>query len=182
MKRKILFIGLIFGLVVFGLSFVNSNVYSQEDPIKIPFRDRNGDGINDLIQSYMGARILNRIQQRQELGNLSEEERQELREKRQNMTEEERQKLFEGRKQLLEDWEGMDLEERQKMLEGKFNEMVDTDNDGTPDTKLGALFQNRNFRMFDKDGSGKPDMTREEFRERMKEMRAKRLQGQEPKN
>ena len=184
MKRKIYFSALIFAFVVFGgTAFVNNNTYSQEAPAaEIPFFDHDGDGINDLIQNYRGIAILNRIERRQELKSMNNEEKQELRDKWQKMTEEEREQLREERMQLCEDWENLSIEEKQKQFEEKFNEMVDTDNDGTPDTKSGYLFQNHRFRIFDGDRDGKQDVAREEFRERIKEMREQRMQEREPKN
>ena len=160
MYQKYYTMALILGLVLVGFAFLGGNVYAQENPgdiLEIPFIDRDSDGINDMLQHAWALRILDRIERRQEFQNLSDEEKQALRDQRQNMTEEERQAFREERQAKHEQWLNMTEEERAQLLNEKFNQMVDTDNDGVADTKLGTLLQDRKFRVLDEDGDGMPD-------------------------
>ena len=91
------------------------------------------------------------------MNNLTDEEKEAYREACLNMTEEERLALMAERQNLREEWLNMTLEEREQYLTEKFNEMIDTDNDGVADTKIGELVNNRQFGFVDEDGDGKPD-------------------------
>lgn len=160
MYRKFFYPAIIIGLLFAGFMMAGGNSYSQEVPgeiLEIPFIDRDSDGINDMLQHAWALRILDRIERRQNFQNLSDEEKQALREQRKNMTDEERRAFREERLALREQWLNMTEEERAQLLNEKFNQMIDTDNDGVADTKLGTLFQDRKFRVIDEDGDGVPD-------------------------
>ncbi|MFC1558118.1 hypothetical protein ACFL40_02055 [candidate division KSB1 bacterium] len=164
MKHKTYYLSLILGIALLGLAFIGNTVYAQETPgenLEIPYIDRNGDGVNDLLASGRAIGLLNRIQKSQQMKNLTDEEKAAMREEHLNMTEEERQAFMAERQaerqNLREEWLNMTLEERQVFLTEKFNEMIDTDNDGVADTKIGELFNNRQPGFIDEDGDGKPD-------------------------
>ena len=160
MKHKIFYPAFILGVALLGFAFTGNTVYAQETPaenFEIPFIDRNGDGVNDLLASGRSIGLLNRIQRNPQMNNLTDEEKEAYREACLNMTEEERQALMAERQSLREEWLNMTLEEREQYLTEKFNEMIDTDNDGVADTKIGELVNNRQFGFVDADGDGKPD-------------------------
>ena len=158
MKHKIFYLTIILGISLLG--FAGNTVYAQSTPaenLEIPFFDRNGDGVNDLLTSGRAIGLLNRIQRSRQMNNLTDEEKKAIREAHLNMTVEEKQALMAERQNLLKEWLNMTVEEREQLLTEKFNQMIDTDNDGVADTKLGELFNKRRFGFIDKDGDGKPD-------------------------
>ena len=135
-----------------------------EDPgIEIPFIDRDGDGINDLVQNGWGLRFMERYKKRQQLWDQLNIE------------------IIRGEEGLMVDTDGdgvADISFRDYMKD-KMDELIDTDGDGVPDTPLRDYLGNR-FKGFDRDGDGLPDdFGREEFRRLVQEMRQWRQEVRE---
>ena len=129
--------------------------------IEIPFIDRDGDGINDLLQNGWGLRFLGRYKKRQELWEKFNIE---------IVLDED------GKRMVDTDGDGIgDVLCREYMKE-KMNELIDTDGDGVPDTPLREHLRRR-FQSFDRDRDGLPDdFSREEMRAFMNQMREWRKQ------
>lgn len=108
--------------------------------IDIPFIDKDGDGINDLLQNGWGLRFLNRYNQRQDLWNLLNIE------------------IIKGENGLMVDTDGDGVGDIafKDFMKSKMDELIDTDGDGTPDTPLKDLL-GRRFKGLDHDGDGLPD-------------------------
>jgi hypothetical protein len=145
-------------LSLLALFFLSGSLSAQEpdqDPPEIPFIDRDGDGINDLLQHGWGLRFLERYQ------------------KRQLIWEQLNVEIIRGEDGLMVDTDGDgigDISFRDFMKE-KMDELIDTDGDGVPDTPL-REYLGRRFRAFDRDGDGFPDdISREQMREHLRQMR-----------
>jgi hypothetical protein len=156
-------------IIFFGLLFVNYGLWAQEenslDPqndtdIQLPFIDRDGDGINDLLQNGWGLRFMNRYKQRQALWDQLNAEI-----------------VGEGKDRLVDlDGDGVGDVSLRDFLRSKMDELIDTDGDGEADTPLKEILKRR-FQSFDRDGDGLPDeFTGEEMRERMKNIQEWREQ------
>ena len=160
MKKKNFSLLLMSLMFVTALFFLVSDVSAQEpDPepgdLDIPFIDRDGDGINDLLQNGWGLRFMQRYRKRQELWDLLQVE------------------IIRGEGGPMVDTDGDgvgDIPFREFMKE-KMDELIDTDGDGVPDTPIRDYLGGR-FRSFDHDGDGLPDdFSREEMREHLRRMR-----------
>ncbi len=139
--------------------FLSDGLLAQEpDPfpdVEIPFIDRDGDGINDLLQHGWGLRFMERYK------------------KRQLVWEQLNVEIIKGEDGIMVDTDGNgvgDISVRD-FLKEKMDTLIDTNGDGTPDTAL-KDFLGRRFKAFDKDGDGIPDeISKEEFKEIMKKMK-----------
>jgi hypothetical protein len=122
--------------------------------IEIPFVDRDGDGINDLLQNGWGLRFMNRYKKRQQVWEQLNVE------------------VVRGDQGMMVDTDGdgvgdVSMRDYMKSIMGK---LIDTDGDGIPDTPL-KNYLGRRFKAFDKDGDGLPDeISREEMRAQMQQM------------
>ena len=167
MSKKVIMIVIITGFILLGTAFKIGNLQAQENEtnkpvreqlrdlgVNIPFIDRDGDGINDLLQKGWGLQFLNRYR------------------KRQALWEELNAKVVEGESKLVaSDGDGVGDIPFPEFLRVKMKEMVDTDKDGKPDTMLGE-FLGKRFQSLDFDGDGLPDdITREELHLYMQDMR-----------
>jgi hypothetical protein len=161
MKKQPNYHGWIPLFVFLGLLFTKGDLFSQEDNgldpqnnenIQLPFIDRDGDGINDLLQNGWGLRFVNRYKQRQVLW---EQLNAEI--------------VGEGKDKMIDlDGDGEGDVSIRDFLKSKMDELIDTDGDGDPDTPLKDILKRR-FQSFDRNGDGLPDeFTRDEMRERMK--------------
>lgn len=154
--KHIMFIFIITFLAVF---FLSDGLLAQEpDPVpdvEIPFIDRDGDGINDLLQHGWGLRFMERYK------------------KRQLVWEQLNVEIIKGEDGVMVDTDGDgvgDISIRD-FLKEKMDTLIDTDGDGTPDTAL-KDFLGRRFRAFDKDGDGIPDeISRKELKKMMQKMK-----------
>ncbi len=159
-------------VILLGFAMFTGSAFAQEDQapaekaqenadrldnseINIPFIDRDGDGINDMLQNGWGLRFMNRYKKRQALWDQLNVE----------IVVEDDEKLVD----TDGDGEG-DIPFREYLKE-KMDELIDTDGDGEADTPLRDLLRKR-FQTFDRDGDGLPDeFTPEEIRRYMQEMR-----------
>ena len=157
---------LVFAGSLLVLTGMGNSVAAQEEDdqeVDIPFIDRDGDGINDLLQHGWGLRFRERYQQRQAVWEQLNVE------------------VTRGEGGMMVDLDGDGVGDQafSEFIQGKMNELIDTDGDGVPDTPLGD-YLGRRFRAFDHDGDGLPDdISREELRERMREMQNWRREIQE---
>jgi|GEM_PF-1996828 len=123
--------------------------------IEIPFIDRDGDGINDLLQNGWGLRFLKRYQ------------------KRQLVWEQLNVEIIRSEDGLMVDTNGDGKGDVafHDFMKQKMDELIDTDGDGKPDTPL-KDYLGRRFKAYDKNGDGLPDdFNREEMKNFMKQMR-----------
>ena len=168
MKKLIYRFGLTAIISLTGLLGVNIHAFAQEDktPIRsqlreqlkdlnitLPFIDRDGDGINDLLQSRWGLKFIERFKNRRAIWE---------------------QLMAEGKieEHLIDtNNDGTPDTPFRDFLRDKMNQQVDTDGDGVPDTPLREYMRKR-FQSFDQDGDGIPDdLTAEQIRQHMAEMR-----------
>ena len=156
MRHKIFYAGIVTVLVIFGLMWIHSDIFAQEDPEirqdppeeEIPFIDRDGDGVNDLLQHGWGLRFLMRRRMMEELKQNNQNNRN------QN-----------GSILIDTDNDGVPDTPFREYMREKMNELIDTDNDGVPDRPLGEHIR-KQYGTFDRDGDGIPDIaTPEEVRE-----------------
>jgi len=168
MKKLICYTPTFIGFVFLSLLLISGNLSAQESEtekpmreqlqdlgVKIPFIDRDGDGINDMLQNGWGLKFLDRYKKRRDLW---EQLNVEI--------------VGEGKKKMVDtNGDGVGDLPFRDFMKGKMSEFVDTDNDGKPDTLLREYLRKR-FQSFDKDGDGLPDeFTREEIHQYMKEMK-----------
>ena len=152
--------GVWFLVLILFFSIGLSGQETSHAEIELPFIDRDGDGINDLLQNGWGLRFVDRYKKRQLVWEQL------------NVEIIRGDKGREGREGLLVDTDGdgvgdMDMHEYMK---GKMDTLIDTDGDGTPDMAL-KDYLGRQFRAFDRNGDGLPDdISPEEMREKMKQM------------
>ncbi len=140
------------------LLFVFDNTQAQDpDPteeMRIPFIDRDGDGVNDMLQNGWGQRFMQRYK------------------KRQKIWEQLKPDIIEDEDGPMVDTDGDgtgDISLRE-FLKSKMDEMIDTDGDGKPDTAL-RDYLGRRFKAFDGNGDGLPDnITKEQMREHRQQM------------
>ena len=168
MKKNIYLFASVLSVLILALFVMSSSLSAQEaeqpvtvedqlksSDIELPFIDRDSDGINDLLQNGWGLRFVARYKKRQELWDQLNVE------------------IVRGEEGLKIDTDGDgvgDIAFRDFMKE-KMNELIDTDGDGEKDTPL-REYLGRRFKSFDQDGDGLPDdLSREEMRAQMKEMR-----------
>lgn len=126
--------------------------------VELPFIDRDGDGINDLLQTGWGLRFLERYN------------------KRMLIWEQLKTNIINGEKPPLpeNDPGGKDRPTddafMHDLLRDKMNELVDSDGDGKPDTPLGQ-YMGDGFQSIDKNGDGMPDeISKDEMNAYMREM------------
>jgi len=154
-------------LIISCFIFLASNtpVLAQDEhtppqDIQMPFIDRDGDGINDLLQHGWGLRFMERYKKRQLVWDQLKVE------------------ILRGEDGLMVDTNGDGVGDVSfhEFMKEKMNELIDTDGDGTPDTAI-KDFLGRRFKAFDRDGDGLPDdISREEMRQMMQRMREWRQQ------
>lgn len=145
---------------LFALLMMNGIASAQEtspavSDNEIPFIDRDGDGINDLMQEGWGLRFVERYKKRQEIWNLLNAE------------------LTRGEEGAMIDSDGDGVADisRRDYMKTKLDELVDTDDDGIADTPL-KDYLGKTFKAFDQDGDGLPDeISKEEFRQLKEEMK-----------
>lgn len=171
MKRFIMSILFIAALSILGILWINSDVLGQdltvqpplqeqlrEMKIEIPFVDRDGDGINDLLQNGWGLRFLQRYQNRRAVWE-------------QMMKDDEK-----GGMLIDTDGDGVPDTPMRDIFRNRMNERLDTDGDGVPDTPW-AEHMRRRFQLFDQNGDGIPDeLTPEQIRQHFQEMQQWREQ------
>ncbi len=168
-----------------GTSTADIQKQLKKANVEIPFVDRDGDGVNDLLQNGWGLRFLKRYNNRNEAWNQIIEQGEDgtilvdtdgdgtadtpLRELRQKRMGE-----------LIDtDGDGVADTAFGQYMRGLMNELVDTDGDGIADTSL-RDYMKKQFQLLDEDGDGIPDnITREQLQEDMQEMRAWRQQIKE---
>jgi len=125
----------------------------KEYQITIPFIDRDGDGINDLVQSGWGLKFLEQFKNRGVIWD---------------------QLIIPGKdeEQLVDtDGDGEPDTSFREYFSSKMSQPVDTDGDGKLDTPLQEHMRKR-FQSFDGNGDGIPDpVTPEQIREYMEDMR-----------
>ena len=157
MRQKIFYAVFVTVLVIFGLVWIHSDIFAQEDPVtkqeppkeEIPFIDRDGDGVNDLLQYGWGLRFLMRRR-------IMEELKQNNQNNNGNR---------QGQILIDTDNDGVPDTPFREYMQGKMNELIDTDNDGIPDRPLGEHIR-KQYGTFDRDGDGIPYIaTAEEVRE-----------------
>ncbi len=170
MKRLTMNIMLIAVLSILGVMWTNSDILAQQSQVQeqlremnveIPFIDKDGDGINDLMQNGWGLRFLQRYRNRKAMWTqLMEDE--------------------EWGTQLIDtDGDGEPDTALRDIVGQRLNQLIDTDGDGIADTPWGEIMRRR-FQMFDQDGDGVPDeMTPEQMRQHFQEMREWRQQIKE---
>ena len=135
-------------LSMFALLILESRVFAQgesESPadenmdVEIPFIDRDGDGINDLVQNQWGLRFIKRYKRRHAIWE---------------------QIISEGKgenKLVDSDGDGMPETPFREYFKKKMKDkLIDEDGDGKPDMPLVDYMRQR-FQRFDKDGDGLPD-------------------------
>lgn len=162
MKRLIINLIVIAAISLLGIMWINSDVFSQEIPIQeqiknmnieIPFVDRDGDGINDLLQNGWGLRFLRRFKNRGAVWT-------------QMMENEE----F-GNTLIDTDGDGVPDTSLREIFQKRMEQRMDSNGDGVFDTVWGE-FMKRRFELFDLNGDGIPDeLTPEQIREHFQEMR-----------
>lgn len=168
------------GLIITGLIWVNTDVFAQDntgtgnntDKEKLPFIDKDGDGVNDLLQNGWGLKFGERQKKRQAMKELMG---------------------IYGKPELVDtdndgkpDTPYIDTDNDGKVdtpvkefMQNKLNQLIDTDKDGVLDTPLRDYIRQHN-RTFDRDGDGVPDAaTPEEIRQHMQEMKTWLQQIQE---
>jgi len=149
-----------FVITFLAVSLLSDGLLAQEPTpgkpdIEIPFIDRDGDGINDLLQHGWGLRFMERYK------------------KRQLVWEQLNVEIIKGEDGVMVDTDGDGVGDISvhDFLKEKMATLIDTDGDGTPDTAL-KDFLGRRFRAFDKDGDGIPDeISKEELKQMMQKMR-----------
>lgn len=180
--RKLLYvIAATIGLILAGIIWVNTDIFAQDntgtgqnnaDKEKLPFIDKDGDGVNDLLQNGWGLKFAERQKKRQAMKELMG---------------------IYGKPELVDtdndgkpdtpyidtDNDGKVDTPLKEFMQNKMNQLIDTNNDGVPDTPLRDYIRQHN-RTFDRNGDGVPDAaTPEEIRQHMQEIKAWRQQIQE---
>ena len=171
MKRIIINIIAAVLLTLLGIVWVNGDLLAQTNTgpqtvqeqlramnIEIPFIDKDGDGINDLMQNGWGLRFMEQYKNRRALWN-------------QMMEGEEKEK------QMIDtDGDGIPDTPLNEMFRQQLRGKIDTDGDGVPDTQWEEHMRRR-FQFFDQDGDGVPDeLTPEQIRQHFQEMKEWREQ------
>jgi len=122
--------------------------------MRIPFIDRDGDGVNDMLQNGWGQRFIQRYRMRQQIWEQLNVE------------------IIKGEDgpKVDTDNDGVGDVDLREFLKSKMDELIDTDGDGKPDTAL-RDYLGRRFKAFDADGDGLPDnITKEQLRQHREEM------------
>ncbi len=116
------------------------NIHQQlkKENIEIPFVDRDGDGINDLLQNGWGLRFLRQYKNRRAVWN-------------QMMNDEQSGKLVDT------DGDGVPDTQVRELAREQMNILIDTDNDGTGDTPFRQYMKNMMKGLVDSNGDGVPD-------------------------
>lgn len=171
MKNLIIFT---IAAVVCVMFFTHPAQAQDPDPteeMRIPFIDRDGDGVNDMLQNGWGQRFMQRYK------------------KRQQVWEQLNVDIIKGEDgpKVDTDGDGVGDVDVREFMKSKMDELIDTDGDGKPDTAL-KDYLGRRFKAFDANGDGLPDnITKEQIREHRQQMlewrneiRERLRQGQSP--
>ena len=128
--NQILFI--VFAALLLFL-FAGEGVKAQDvnPDIEIPFIDRDGDGINDLLQHGWGTRFIKRYKKRQVIWEQLNVE------------------IIKAEDGVLVDTDGKGDIPMKDFMKNKMDEQIDTDGDGKPDTAL-KDYLGRKFKGFDR--------------------------------
>lgn len=157
MKSSDIIAFLLLLLLVSIIAFVQPAVAQQPEPgsgIELPFIDRDGDGINDMLQNGWGLRFMERYKRRQLVW---EQLKVEI------------IRSDEGA-QVDTNGDGTGDVSVHDFLKQKMAELIDTDGDGVADTPLGDYLGGR-FKSFDRDGDGLPDdLSKDDMQKQMKNM------------
>jgi len=155
--KKINLMILTFTVAFLAMFFLGTDLKAQDTPpeIEIPFIDRDGDGINDLLQNGWGTRFLNRYKKRQLVWEQLEVE------------------IIRGDGGAMVDTDGDGVGDIAlgEYMKSKMDELIDTDGDGVADTPL-KDYLGRRFKAFDRNGDGMPDdFSRKEMKQFMQNMK-----------
>lgn len=139
MKNKVMYTAVVMGLIIFGLMWRTGGTLAQEETPaeEIPFVDRDGDGVNDMLQRGWGLRF-NRNKGMRE--NVREQLNPVMVDTDDDGVADTPYIDTDGDGEVdtpLHDYLASEREERQaEMAEfrAKLKELVDTDEDGVPDT------------------------------------------------
>lgn len=165
MKRISISIILIAVLALIGILWINSDILAQDKTvqppvqqqlrelkIEIPFVDRDGDGINDLLQNGWGLRFMQQYKNRRALWD-------------QMMENDEK-----GNQMIDTDGDGVPDTPVRNLIQERMREQIDTDGDGITDTPWREHLRRR-FQFFDQNGDGMPDeLSPEQIRQHLREM------------
>lgn len=174
MKRIVISIVLTVVLTLIGIAWVNGEIIAQVKTgqssvqeqlnninIEIPFVDKDGDGINDLLQNGWGLRFIQRYKNRRAVWNQMNQDGER------------------GNQLIDTDGDGVPDTPFREYMRNFMQQQMDTDGDGIPDTPWGEHMRRR-FQMFDLDGDGIPDeLTPEQIRQHFQEMMEWRRQMRE---
>ncbi len=146
-------------IALLGAAWVNGSIFAQdrtgrtEPEIRIPFIDKDGDGINDLLQNGWGLKFIQRFKNRRAVWSEMNKDGEK------------------GNILIDTDNDGKPDTTLRDVLKEKMDQLVDTDGDGKPDTPLREHLK-RKFQMMDVDGDGIPDeLSAEEIRRQLQEMK-----------
>lgn len=177
-------------LTILGIVWVNSNIFAQvkvgnksiqsqlrDMKIQIPFVDKDGDGINDLMQNGWGLRFLKQYQNRRaawdQLEKGQERSNKMIDTNGDGVPDTKISDMMEKRRNEMVDTNGDGVPDKQfgEHMKTLMEQLIDTDGDGVPDTPL-KDYMRKNFQLFDNNGDGIPDkLSLEDMRNKFKEMR-----------
>ncbi|MCP4726416.1 MAG: hypothetical protein GY863_15330 [bacterium] len=198
LKKTLLSITLIIALSAIGILWINSDILAQvnltqtdiqkqlrKENVEIPFVDRDGDGINDLLQNGWGLRFLRQYKNRREAWNQIMENGENagkmIDTDGDGIADTPMQGKFRGHMNELIDTDGDGVADTafRDYMKTLMHGLIDTNGDGVADTPIGE-YMRRQFQLLDQDGDGIPDeLTGEQIRENMKQMREWRRQIRE---
>jgi len=185
MKRITFITALLF---ILGAVLINSDIRAQDNTgqtvedqlknlqIRIPFIDRDEDGINDLLQNGWGLRFLERYKNRRAAWDQIMGERKNggrmIDSDGDGTPDTPMRDVIHERMNELVDTNGDGTADTPfgQYMRGLMGELIDTDGDGTPDTPLGRHMR-KNFQLFDQNGDGVPDeLSAEQLRQHFQDM------------
>jgi hypothetical protein len=155
MRLKLSMLAIVFGLVLVWQTHLAAQSAAAGTAVALPFIDRDGDGINDMLQNGWGLRFMERYK------------------KRQLIWEQLKAQIVQGLDGAGTNTEGGAQGDKQvrEFMQQKMNELVDSNGDGAADISLGD-FMAQQFKSFDRNGDGIPDdISKDEILKSMNEMR-----------